>query len=1689
MGTNRPEKTTEAQTDLFAAVFESSPNILVLVDAEGRVEKINRVGSDFAGSPQENLVGLLAGEVFQCINSFGGKGCGRNAECGNCPVRTRMTRSLKKGEKIFNEEGRLTVRKDAVEVPVDFLISTAPVKVADETKVLVTIVDITEHKRAEEILRESEERYRQAVENSPNPIFSIDREGNIQTWNRACEKTFHYDQSFLGQHYYTLLRNAEERSLVQGMLDNIHYGQSLSNIEMVYRCQDGEERFMVSRIYPFCDQQKEVQGYVFANTDVTERRQAEQALRKSEEQYRLLFNEMLSGFALHEIICDQDGRPVDYRFLAVNAAFEQLTGLIPNEVIGKTVLEVLPGTESFWIERYGKVAIEGIADQFDGYSAAIGKHYEARAFCPEPGKFAVMFHDVTERKKAEEEVRKSKQALEEAERLVHLGHYEIETASGKARWSEEIFNIFGLDPDFGEPTVETYNELIHPDDQAKVYKLYEESVKNGAPFDLVYRIIRTDGDVRYVHSNAKVVIDETENSRKLFGTFQDVTKLKQVELALQESEKLYHDLVETAQDLIWQCDRDGCYIYLNPAWKTVFGYELDEMLGRPFSDFQPPEYAKRDMKTFLHLLKGNSVARYETVHLAKDARELQLVFNAKAVHDAQGTIIGTRGTAYDITERKRVEEALRESEERMRRLASAAHEGIVFTEEGIVVEANEQIAQMLACDLSDLIGFSAMEFVASESRSLVLEKIKSGSEELYEHQAMRKDGTTFPVEVQARMLKVQGRQVRVTAIRDITDRKQAEIALKESAERYRAVVEDQTEFIVRWKPDGTRTFVNEAYLRYYNIPMEEALTSNFMSLIVEEDRSAVEEKTLRLMAGESHSETDIHRVIRPDGSLGWQEWVDHALYDEYGNVVEFQSVGRDITEQKQAELAREESERRFREVLENVQLVAISTDIEGKITFCNDFLLDLVGWTRGELIGKDWFETCLPSDVGPLIKEIFSKALEQENVPSYYENEIQTKLGERRLVVWNNTMLRNIEGQVIGTSSIGEDITERKKAEQALRDREAKLQSIFLAAPVGIGMVIDRVIQEANEMLCQITGYDREELIGQDSRILYLSDREYEYVGTEKYRLLKEHELGTVETKWKHKDGSIRDILLSSVPLDPGDFSKGVTFTALDITDRKQTEVALGARTGELEALFSLSSHLRTAQSAEAMLPLVLDEMRRVSRSDSNAVILLSADETYFVYGLSDGALVANTGKRFEVDKSISGIVYHSRKPYVTDDLSGDLNKSSLVEGTENLGPTVVVPVISESEFLGVLACARDRGFRSQPYSSSEVQLLVAIGEMVGNAMRRARLYDQALTRLQHVQALHSIDMAISANLELSVVLDVLLSQGTAQMNMDAASILLLNPHTHMLEYAAGYGFRTKEIESTFLRLGEGLPGKATIHREIFSVPDISKSENLIRRHLLDEDFVSYHAAPLVAKGQIQGVLEIFNRNPFLVGEEQISFLETLATQAAIAIDNSQLFTNLQRSNFELEMAYDATIEGWSRALELRDQETEGHTLRVTDMTLHLAQGIGVRSKELIHIRRGALLHDIGKMGVPDRILLKPGELVGEEWEVMKQHTVYAFEMLWPIEFLRPAIDIPHCHHERWDGTGYPRHLKEEQIPLSARIFAVADVWDALTSDRPYRDAWTEQKALEYITTNAGKHFDPQVVDVFLELRDENGQK
>ncbi|MBI3165103.1 MAG: GAF domain-containing protein [Chloroflexi bacterium] len=248
---------------------------------------------------------------------------------------------------------------------------------------------------------------------------------------------------------------------------------------------------------------------------------------------------------------------------------------------------------------------------------------------------------------------------------------------------------------------------------------------------------------------------------------------------------------------------------------------------------------------------------------------------------------------------------------------------------------------------------------------------------------------------------------------------------------------------------------------------------------------------------------------------------------------------------------------------------------------------------------------------------------------------------------------------------------------------------------------------------------------------------------------------------------------------------------------------------------------------------------------------------------------------------------------------------------------------------------------------------------------------------------------------------------------------------------------------------------------------------------------LSILCVPLNIKDQLIGVIYVDNRaHTGVFQQENFDLINAFANQAALAIHNARLFDELQASKDELEIAYQATLEGWVRALDLRDKETEGHTKRVTALTQTLARGMGLKEDEIVHITRGALLHDIGKMAIPDGILLKPGKLSDDERVLIQKHPLYAYEMLSPIKFLHPALDIPYCHHEKWDGSGYPRGLKGEDIPFAARIFAVVDVWDALVSDRPYRKGIQPSEVKKNIRELSGSHFDPRIVDAFLSLDD-----
>ncbi len=290
-------------------------------------------------------------------------------------------------------------------------------------------------------------------------------------------------------------------------------------------------------------------------------------------------------------------------------------------------------------------------------------------------------------------------------------------------------------------------------------------------------------------------------------------------------------------------------------------------------------------------------------------------------------------------------------------------------------------------------------------------------------------------------------------------------------------------------------------------------------------------------------------------------------------------------------------------------------------------------------------------------------------------------------------------------------------------------------------------------------------------------------------------------------------------------------------------------------------------------------------------------------------------------------------------------------------------------------------------------------------------------------------------------------------------------------------------IASQGIRIGVGITGSVAKTGKSERIGDVRQDK---RYFSMRNDIRSELCVPLINNDEIIGVINIETTHLNAYSETDQRVLETTASQIAIAIDNATLYTNLENSHQALTLAYDNTLKGWAHALELRDMETKGHSERVTAITVQLSEIMGFTGEELEHIRRGALLHDIGKMGVPDSILFKPGKLTKSEWKIMRQHPVYAYEMLSTIPYLLPALDIPYHHHEKWDGTGYTQGLAGKEIPLSARIFSVVDVWDALNSDRPYRKAWEHEKVMVYIQAQRNIHFDPQVVDEFMKIVDNN---
>jgi PAS domain S-box-containing protein len=937
----------------------------------------------------------------------------------------------------------------------------------------------------------------------------------------------------------------------------------------------------------------------------------------------------------------------------------------------------------------------------------------------------------------------------------------------------------------------------------------------------------------------------------------------------------------------------------------------------------------------------------------------------------------------------------------------------------------------------------------------------------------------------------------ISNARLFTQQKLIESALRESEARYRTLIDLLPDAVTVTDYQGNVTYISRASLQIYGYAQDEEDAILGRSILdwvyaAEQEKASAD---FKFVFNGGIIRNHEYFLVRKDNTLFQGEFSASPLTDAQGHTVGIIITARDISHRKRAEEAIRDSEERYRTLAETANDLIFILDLEGKYQYLNRFGAEYLGITPEAAIGKTRYDM-FPAEVAHQRVSIMEQVIATGQT-SYDESIAPMAKG----ATWLGTTLvplRDAEGKITAIMGVARDISDKKKAEKALAQSEERYRVIShltsdIAYTVGVRPDGSSMPEWTSEAFNQLTGYDIDN--GADPRvslanIVHSEDRKEAF----KHLLNStQGKTGPAEHRIITRQGDVRWLRgFRQLIWDP-DQNRVVRIigAAQDITDQKLAEEALRRseadyrkRTQELEMLFAFSKRVRSANTADEMYPMIIGELQRVVSMDAAAIALYNDEDHQFTITFTAGIMGLQPGISFPADQGLSGQILRERQTIITRDYSTEANWVAHPVHQQEIGPTIMIPLQSENSLVGYFMVVRRKAQAVQEFSTDEVRLLVSMSEIAGNALHRARLFDETQHHLQQTQALQEIQSAVVNSLDANVTLNVALDLAMGQLGIDAIDVLLIDPAAANLVYRAGRGFRAQNPAKTVVKMGADYAGVVAQEKRMIRIQDVrirSESQTL-PDWMAVEGFVSYIGIPLVAKGQAKGVLEVFQRSQKRISGEWLAFLETLAGQLAVALDNLSLFTDLQQSNQQLSVAYDATIEALSRALDLRDRETEDHTRRVTDLAEKLGQAMGLPDADLLQIKRGAMLHDIGKMGIPDSILLKPGPLTAEEWDVMRMHPQFAYDIFSFIDYLRPALDIPYCHHEKWDGSGYPRGLSGEEIPLSARLFAVVDVWDALTSERPYRSPWTNEQALAYLCEGSGKHFDPHAVEMFMKV-------
>jgi PAS domain S-box-containing protein len=1259
--------------------------------------------------------------------------------------------------------------------------------------------------------------------------------------------------------------------------------------------------------------------------------------------------------------------------------------------------------------------------------------------------------DITQSKQSDQARRESEERFQLVARATNDAIWDWDITHDTIWWNDAFYKVFGYTHADLINKNEHWVNHIHPGDRKETEQGIVTAVTGGdETWTAEYRFESKDGSYRYVLDRGYVVRDSSGKPVRMLGSMMDVTASRLTEAQL----RFQAQMLDTVGQAITTTDVLGNIIYWNQYAERLFGWKAAEVLGRPVLEVIPSEISLLEADNIMARIRAGENWSGEISVSRRDGSIFPALVLNSPIYDEHGMLSGVIGVATDMSDVKKAQAALRQSEERFRALIEHSTDGItLISPRGVISYASPATSLILGYSNEELLGMNSLSLIHPDevhiAEGMVLRTVQSpGHIETGEYRTRHKNGSWRWINGSVQNLLAEP-SVKAVIInfRDITERKQAETEvlarsqelalLNEIGQRlskllqpaqimeelYTAIAQlfDNRNLYVALHDEihGLITFpfytMNGERAYAPDRPLRKALTEHILEtqaplLITHNMAETMHEMGIDVIGTPSKCYLGVPMLvgIHPIGVIAVQDYEKEYVYSAHHVDLLMTIAGQTAIS------------------LENARLLEATRRQLGE--------LELVNRVSNSLRSAQTLEQMLPT--------LMDEALALFNTDS---GSIMLHDAARGLVVpavrrgWFTDLswvspfssAEGIVGRVVQTGEphIIHDFADDVYLRLSVKEQTPKGWS-GAAIPI----------------------FSAEAIVG---------------VMTVTVKLPRELNAGELQLLQTVAD--IAGNTIHRMQLYEQTQRRAEQLAAVNLLGQALAETL---ETGEIyERLYTATTQL--LPDICGVIVAHYDHARRQLVSDYGRVDgdLVPREEFPVVTIRPDGV-----GPNTEVIKT--------RRPLVVNDLQARVpTMTGVVEVGSTAQPRsgLYIPMLIKGEIFGTLVV---QSYTLNRFTPGEAEILSTVANTSAIALENARLFDETNRRLQYLQALRTIDNAITASLDLRVTLNVLLEQITTQLRVDAASILLLSPHSYTLNYAAGRGFRTSGITGAHLRLGEGHAGRAALERRMVVVPDMREANELASRAnlFMGEDFVTYYGLPLIAKGQVKGVLDVFHRSLLSPDEEWIEFLQTLANQAAIAIDNAQLFEDLQRSNVDLSLAYDATIEGWSRALDLRDKETEGHSRRVTEMTITLAQAMGAFSEaELIHLRRGALLHDIGKMGIPDHILLKSGQLTDEEWQIMRQHPTYAYELLLPIHYLHPALDIPYCHHEKWDGTGYPRGLKGDRIPLAARIFAVVDVWDALCSDRPYRPAWPVDKVRDFIRQQSNTHFDPDVVNTFLD--------